>query len=260
MRVGVLKSVNGLPVTCGLEVGAVPVDGPVLTGEPAWLNGQAREGHLDLTAVSAAEVAASPTSYQVVPGFCVAARGPVQSVRLFSRLPLRDLPGREVAITRVSATSRVLVQLLVPGIQPVDLPAEPVLSEQVPAVLLIGDRALGEVDGAAHVADLGALWHAATGLPMVFALWVATRSRHLVDGSSLLQRSWAWGQASRARVMAEAARRTGLSESRMEDYFAGLVHRLDAEALAGLVEFYRRAGRAGLLPEGAEKRVAGAAA
>ncbi len=258
MRVGVLKSVNGLPVTCGLEVGAVPVDGRVLTGEPAWLNGQAREGQLDVTAVSAAEVACAG-SYQVIPGFCVAARGPVQSVRLFSKLPLHDLPGHDVAITRVSATSRILVQLLVPGIRPVDLPSEPVLSEEVPAVLLIGDRALDPVDGAPYVADMGALWRAATGLPMVFALWVATHPRHLAAGSQLLQRSRAWGQANRARVIAEAARRTGHSESRMEDYFASLHHHLDAESLAGLVEFYRRAGRAGLLPRGAERLVAGAA-
>ncbi len=260
MRVGVLKSVNGLPVTCGLEVGAVPLAGSLLHGEPSWLNGEARAGRLDVTAVSAAEVAAAPGSYQVIPGFCVASRGAVQSVRLFSRLPLQDLPGRSVAITTASATSRILVQVLLQGIRPVELDADPVLSETVPAVLLIGDRALGEVDGALHVADLGELWQAATGLPMVFALWVATHREHLAPGVDILRRSRAWGQAHRARVIAEASRRTGLPGERLGRYFSGLHHRLDAEALAGLQEFYRRAGRLGLLPLGGEALVEGAAA
>ena len=99
MRLGVLKSVNGLPVILGLECGAVPFQGKLLSGEPSWLNQQARAGRLDLTAVSAAEVAAAPGAYRILPGFCVASRGPVQSVRLFSRLPVEDLPGRAVAIT-----------------------------------------------------------------------------------------------------------------------------------------------------------------
>jgi len=252
MRLGVLKSVNGLPVTLGLECGAVPFQGKLLSGEPSWLNKQARAGRLDLTAVSAAEVAAAPGAYRILPGFCVASRGPVQSVRLFSRLPVEDLPGRAVAITSASATSRILVQVLLAGIQPVPLLGEPHLDERVPAVLLIGDRALGEVPGALHVVDLGALWAKTTGLPMVFALWVTTRAELAPAGLDLLERSRAWGQAHRLRVLEEASRRTGLSCQRLETYFSGLHHRLDAESLAGLREFYRRAGLLGLLPPGGE--------
>ena len=260
MRLGVLKSINAMPVTYGLECGAVPLAGQILRGEPSWLNREARQGRLDVTAVSAAEVAAAPGHYRVLPGLCVAARGPVQSVRLFSRVPLAELPGRPVAITSASATSRILVQVLVEGIRPVELSGEPRLDGEVPALLLIGDRALGDVPGARHAVDLGELWRATTGLPMVFALWVATGPEHVAPGLALLQRSRAWTQAHREDLLREASRRTGLSVQRLEGYFAGLDHRLDAEALEGLTEFYRRAGRLGLLPRGGEALVAGAAA
>jgi chorismate dehydratase len=197
-------------------------------------------------------VAAAPGAYRVIPGFCVGAREAVQSVRLFSRIPLEELPGQPVAITSASATSRILVQVLLPGIQPVPLLGEPSLDDRVPAVLLIGDRALGEVPGTRHVADLGVLWNQATGLPMVFALWVTTRAELASAGQDLLERSRAWGQAHPSQVVQEASQRTGLSCRRLEDYFAGLHHRLDADSVAGLREFYRRAGLLGLLPAGGE--------
>jgi len=260
MRVGVLRYINAMPLTYGMESGEVPFDGEAVRGEPSWLNREARQGRLDVTAVSAAEVAAAPGSYHVLPGFCLAARGAVQSVRLFSRLPLEELRGRKVAITSASATSRILLQVLVEGIRPVELQGEPRLDEEVPAVLLIGDRALGEVPGAAHVVDLGELWRATTGKPMVFALWVATKPEHVLRATLVLERSRAWGQAHMDQVLEEASRRTGLGRQRLEAYFACLDYRLDQEAVEGLQEFYRRAGALGLLPRGGEALLVGVAA
>ena len=259
MRLGVLSYINAMPVTYGLECRAVPMDGEVLRGEPSWLNQEARQGRLDVTAVSAAEVAMAPSSYRVLPGFSVSARGAVQSVRLFSRVPLEELGGRRVAVTPASATSRILMQVLVEGLQPVPLVGEPLLDEATPAALLIGDRALGEVPGAAHVVDLGELWRATTGLPMVFALWVATRPEVIPAARAALDCSRAWGRANRDRILQEASRRTGLGVERLERYYACLEFGLDAEAVEGLREFFRRASRLGLLPRAGEVSLAGAA-
>lgn len=260
MRLGVLSYINAMPLTYGLEGGQVPFAGTVVRGEPSWLNAEARAGRLDVTAVSSAEVAACPGNYHVLPGFCLAARGAVQSVRLFSRLPLGELAGRNVAVTSASATSRILLQVLVEGIRPVELRGEPRLDEEVPATLLIGDRALREVPEATHVYDLGELWRATTGRPMVFALWVATRPEHVLRATAALERSRTWGEAHRDLVLEEAARRTGLEVERLVRYFACLDYRLDDEAVEGLREFYRRGARLGLLPSGGEALLAGVAA
>jgi chorismate dehydratase len=212
MRLGVLSYVNTLPVTLGLELGEVPHPFVLVRGEPTWLNREARLGRLEVTAVSSVEVAAHPELYRVLPGLGLCARGPVQSVRLFSRLPLDELPGHPVAVTRASATSRLMLRVLVPGVRPLTLEGEPHLDplrplaaegqpqagparslawkhpgpagspspqghpDPVAAALLIGDRALGCVPGARFIYDLGELWRERTGLPAVFALWVVTRS------------------------------------------------------------------------------------
>lgn len=263
MRLGILSYINSLPLTYGLELGEIPFAGQVVQGEPSLLNREARAGRLDVSAVSAAEVAASPGSYSVVPGVCLASRGPVQSVLLSSRIPLEELPGRQVAITRASATSRILLQLLAPGIVPVDLPLESgpdLLSEEVPGVLLIGDRALRPVSGASMVYDLGELWTRRTGLPMVFALWVARRPEHLPGARAALQGSKEWGLRNRGRVVEEACRRAGLSPARVEAYYGRLSYDLDEAAMAGLTEYCRQAVAAGLLPAGVESLRVGSAA
>src|SRR3990170_7931374 len=75
---------------------------------------------------------------------------------------------RSVAVTPESATSVVLVRILLPKaeIMPLGMEAD--------ATLLIGDAALRSAfeDPTPHF-DLGRLWLDRTGLPMVFAVWAA---------------------------------------------------------------------------------------
>lgn len=254
MRLGVLSYINSMPLSYGLESGQVKTDCGVVSGEPAVLNGMAARGELDVTPISSIEFARLADSYQLVPGVCLAAPGPVQSVRLFSRVPLADLPGRSAAVTTASATSRALLQVLVPGIVVEDLVGEPVLDDRRPAVLLIGDRALEEVHGANFVYDLAELWVRDTGLPMVFAVWIASREfladcpAALNEVEAALRRSLDWGERNRTEIMEEARRRTGLGPDRLKNYFSALQFRLDRPAAQGLLEFFRRAAAAGLIP------------
>lgn len=253
MRLGVLSYINSMPLTYGLESKAVPFEGEVVRAEPAALNTLADSGLLDVTPVSSVQFLRCHRDYQLVPGVCLAAVGEVQSVRLFSQIPIEQLAGRPVAITSASATSRVLLQILVPGVIPVELRGEPALTCELPATLLIGDRALWPVEQAEHVLDLGEAWSRRTGLPMVFAVWLAAR-RTLCGESpaEILERSRAWGETHRELILEEAARRTGHSRARLERYFGALTYRLDESALAGLAEFYRQGAALGLLPEGGE--------
>ncbi|MBI3924662.1 MAG: menaquinone biosynthesis protein [Armatimonadetes bacterium] len=254
MRLGVLSYINSMPLSYGLESGAAATSCEVIAGDPNCLNRLAAAGQLDVTPISSIEFARLAGSYAMVPGFCLAAPGPVQSVRLFSRLPLGELPGRPVAVTTASATSRALLQVLVPGVRVEDLTGEPRLEDEQPAALLIGDRALRGVAGAEHIYDLGELWVAETGLPMVFAVWIASRSFLAASPSAfeevqaVLLRSLEWGESHPSEVVHEACRRTGLPAARIENYFSALRFRLDSPAQRGLVEFFRRAAAVGLIP------------
>lgn len=240
MRLGLLSYINSLPATFAIESGQLEHDCTLLRAEPSELNRLAIAGDLDVTAVSSVEYLRNRNLFELVPELCLGSDGPVRSVRLFSTVALEQLRGQTVWMTGASATSRALLLSLVPGVTALDAPGEPSLDGRAAAVLRIGDRALEEVAGADHVYDLGELWQQTTGLPMVFAVWVARRG-FLARASRLLAESLAWGRANHDRVLDEAMARTGLSRDRLTDYFQCLSFTFDERARQGLEEFGRRA-------------------
>lgn len=252
MKLGCISYINVLPVTLGLETGAVPFAGELVRAEPTRLNALTRRGALDITAVSSIEYLSCMEHYRVVPGVGLSSPGAVLSVKLFSLVPLDQLAGRRVAVTRASATSRTLLQVLIPGLQIVDLDEAPELSEKQPAVLLIGDQALTGPPQASYELDLGLAWKELTGLPMVFAVWLARRPLAPGLAEDLLHRSRDWGQAHWEMVVQEAGRRTGLSRPHVERYFQGLRYELGARELESLSLFYKLAAQQALvrLPQG----------
>lgn len=248
MRVGVLAYINSLPVTWGLESGQVGPGTQILSEPPRELNRMTQEGSLDITPVSSIQWLHCHQCYRAVPGLALSSRGPVQSVKLFSRAPVDQLAGQRVAVTGASATSRVLLQILIPGLIPVPLEGAPALSAALPACLLIGDQALLEAPEADYSLDLGQAWFERTGLPMVFALWLVRRDRSSSQASELLGASQSWGDAHRDEVLAEAGRRTGLSRERLDDYYRGLYFSVGEAEQRGLFEYYRQAAELGLAP------------
>ncbi len=165
--------------------------------------------------------------------------------KLFSVLPIEQLPGRTVAVTRASATSRTLLQVLVPNLNIVDLDQPPQFSQKQPAVLLIGDQAL-TAPAAPYELDLGQAWKEKTGLPMVFAVWLCKRT--LEEGpEKYLERSREWGTKNWDQVIAESMRRTGLDAATLESYFGGMRYHLGETELKSLNLFYKLAAEQGLV-------------
>lgn len=236
MRLGLISYINSLPVTMALEVGAVGEGTTLVKAPPAELNRMALAGDLDLTAVSSVVYLKHRDQLRKIPGLCIASDGPVQSVRLFSRVPLEELGPGPVWMTGESETSRALLLQLFPKLRPLDRPGVPHLGAEAPAALRIGDAALKEVEGGEFVFDLGELWKERTGLPMVYAVWVTPTGK--VDQSrDLLEKSLTWGREHREEVLDEARRRTGFSKQRLEEYYHSLHFRMDQRARRGLEEF-----------------------
>lgn len=246
MRLGLLSYINSLPLTYGLESGAILVPGQVLTAEPSRLNALALQGELDVTAVSSVE-GSRLAAYELLEPFCLKSVGPVQSVRLYSLLPFEALAEQRIGVTSASATSRSLLQILLPTARLETLHGEPELSRERPAALLIGDRALGEQAQARYVYDLGQEWFRETGKPMVWALYLVRRGFPETDSvRSAFEASREWGREHMAEILKVASERTGLSPERLEDYFSVLDYELDEASRAGLREFWQRAQALGL--------------
>ena len=120
-----------------------------------------------------------PVSYDLVPGLAIACEGAVNSVALFTRVPVAQI--RRLALDVSSRSSVGLVRVLCRhhwGIEPEYVDASPDLASMLDvadAALMIGDPALDapwQSLGATKI-DLGEAWQAFTGLPFVFAAWVA---------------------------------------------------------------------------------------
>jgi len=248
VKLGSIGYINVLPVTLGLETGQVALDGELVRGDPNELNRLTRLGLLDATAVSSIEYLSCCKDYRLVRGVALSSPAAVQSVKLFSLYPPQELAGHKVAVTRASATSRALLQVLLPHIEVVDLPTTSLgeLSLDQPAVLLIGDQALTGAPVAPYEMDLGLAWKERTGLPMVFAVWLARRGMG-DEPERLLQESKEWGLAHHHLVLEESVRRTGLARQPLQDYFAGLRYELGPQELKSLELFYRLAVQRGLV-------------
>jgi chorismate dehydratase len=198
---------------------------------------------------------------------------------LFSDTPAAALGGRDVVVSTSSMTSVALLELLFEGVwgaRPRFVPGDAEVADLArfergaagdaprPARLVIGDAALLLQAGPraatppgpapyAYVYDLGAEWKRWTGLPFVFAVWVAQRRAPVAAALAVhaaLIESRDWGLAHLPELAAQAHAATGVPRSVCAEYFRGLDYRLGPGHLAGLTEFFNRLVRAGRVPDG----------
>ena len=101
--------------------------------------------------------------------------------------------------------------------------------------------------------DLGETWKTWTGLPFVFAVWVAQRTAPVAEALGIhasLITSRNWGLEHLSTLATQASQATGVSEPVCLEYLSGLDYGLSYEHLAGLTEFFRRLVAAGRVPNG----------
>ena len=277
MKVGRIPYINCFPVYGGVDRGVVPLAATLVDGVPTALNKMMADGVLDVSVVSAVEYARDWERYLLLPDLAISCDGPVRSVMLFSSIPTEALGGRRVLVSRSSMTSVHLLELLFehvwhtrPIFVPGDAEAEAIASpgapgdDDVAARLVIGDAALmlqsaGHPVALAHgreyphVYDLGEEWKSWTGLPFVFAVWVAQRAAPVAEALGVhasLIASRDWGMQHLDELAAQGARSTGVSQQECRRYFDGLDWRLTLPDLEGLTEFLRRLELAGRVPKG----------
>ena len=181
LRIGAVHYLNTKPLIRGLAELAPQAD--IRMDLPSRLADCLAERRVDVALIPAVELF-DRSDYSVVSDACIGCEGPVLSVKLFSRKPLDQI--RTLALDEGSRTSIALVQILLAeqfGLRPhlESLPIGASLADtETDAVLLIGDRAIHSPSGKFEaVWDLGDRWARWTGLPFVFALWVAHRDAPL---------------------------------------------------------------------------------
>jgi chorismate dehydratase len=268
LRVGRIPYVNCYPVYGAIDRNVVRLDAELVTGVPTELNRRASAGELDVSVVSAVEYARDSRRYLLLPDLAISCDGPVRSVMLFSSRPAEELGAERVLVSAASMTSVALLELLFENVWQVrpefvrgDAEHGDESGGGCNARLVIGDAALVLADKRRrsgngrypHIYDLGAEWKAWTGLPFVFAVWVAQRATPVAKSlgvhASLIE-SRDWGLAHLDTLAQSAADTTGVSVEDCRQYLSGLDYGLSYEHLAGLTEFFRRLVHAGRVPNG----------
>ena len=216
---------------------------------PARLAAGLRDGSLDVALVSSIELFRLPgASY--LDGPCIAGEGRVSSVQVFLRRPLADV--RTLALDPASRTSVVLSQVVWPGKSPERVEVvegvDPA-SAAAEAYLRIGDAALREhlASGSLPVFNPSEAWRARTGLPFVFALWVARAGIDLEPWAPAFARSRERGRAELETLAREAARDWRVSETATRHYlFVECLYEPGERLAPALRAFRDAAARLGL--------------
>ncbi|MEX0676212.1 MAG: menaquinone biosynthesis protein [Pirellulales bacterium] len=255
VRVGAVNYLNTKPLVYGLEQFAPHAE--LVMDYPSRLADDLAGGRLDVALIPSIEFFHDPT-YAIVSDACIACRGPVLSVKLFSRVPVAEI--RTLALDEGSRTSIALVRILLGeryGVRPQleRLPVEASLADaQADAVLLIGDRAIHSPGGRYQfVWDLGDEWCRWAELPFVFAMWVAHAGADLDGLDAALALARDAGVAHLEEIAAREAAPLGLTRPQCLSYLRDNLHFcLGQREQRGLELFYHKAAHMGLAPAGVE--------
>jgi chorismate dehydratase len=255
LRVGAVNYLNTKPLIYGLERFAPQAE--LVLDFPSRLADDLAAGRLDVALIPSIEFFLD-ASYTIVSNACIACRGPVLSVKLFSRVPIDSI--RTLALDAGSRTSVALTRILLAerhGLQPElrSLPVSDSLEDtDADAVLLIGDRAMHSPAGRfAAVWDLGDQWCRWAELPFVFAMWVARSGTDLNGLETALADARDAGLAHLDDIAEQEAAPLGLTRPQCVSYLRdNLYFYLGPREQRGLERFYKKAAELGLAPSGVE--------
>lgn len=264
MKIGAVSYLNSKPLIEGLPELLAP-RGDLRLDYPSHLADDLAAGRLDVALIPSIEYFRGH-DYEVISDACVAAHGPVLSVKLYSRVPWGQI--QSLALDEGSRTSATLARVMLaerhgvlPKLEP--LPLDHKTEDcSADAILLIGDRAiLPPAETFPGTWDLGQEWFEWTGLPFVFAMWVARSGDAVEFESGLSHVEEALGRARDRGVdrLNDIARREapllGLSLPTTISYLAeNLQYHLGSAERNGLKLFYDLASCLGLAPEGTDLR------
>jgi len=268
VRLGHITYSNCFPVHARLLDRGAPEWMEIVEGVPSHLNALLERGEIDVAPCSSIEFARNADRYRVLPDLVIGSRGAVRSILLLSTLPPEQLDGKLVAVPTASATSVVLLKVLLrlrwkvrPRFVWFDQALRDPRHTGADAALFIGDVALRqEFHPRVPVRiDLGAEWWDFTGLPFAFAVWQAAGGSDdaLRRLHAELLESRAYGQENRLDLAQRWADRFGFTPEFLASYWAGLTYELDDAMLEGLTTFYRLAAEIGEISSAPEVRFVG---
>lgn len=178
IKVGAVSYLNTIPLLYGIQHSPVMNEIELSVDYPSILAKRLQEGDIDMALLPVAAISSIPGA-RIVSDYGIGADGEVASVAIFSHVPMEEI--QKVYLDYQSRTSVMLARVLLRDYWKKDVVFEQApenyidLIEGSTAGVIIGDRALQLLAGYKYIYDLSSAWKDHTGLPFVFAAWVANK-------------------------------------------------------------------------------------
>ena len=178
IKVAGVSYLNTKPMLYGIDHSPVKHEIDLMVDYPARLVKHLQDGTADMALLPVAAIPLVPGA-RIVSDYGIGAFGEVASVCIFSHVPMEEIT--TVYLDYQSRTSVRLAQLLLENHwkQPVTYQSAPEnYIEYIhghTAGVIIGDRALKQRSNFPYIYDLSSAWKDFSGLPFIFAAWVASR-------------------------------------------------------------------------------------
>lgn len=179
IRIGAVSYLNTRPLLFGLKRSGLMDRIELVEEYPSRIAAMLLNDEIDVGLVPVAIIPRLQQAH-IVTDYCIGAEGDVASVALFSEVPVEQVT--RVLLDYQSRTSVNLARVLLKEywkLSPVLEDAKEDFRNDITgttAGVVIGDRALEQRKISAYTYDLAGAWKVYTGLPFVFAAWVANKA------------------------------------------------------------------------------------
>lgn len=243
VRISAVRYSNTYPLIYGLEHSGIELNAEIEIDHPADTAKKIIEGKADIGLIPVVAIHQNP-ALSIVGDFCIGSRGPVRTVLLLSNKPIEELD--TIYLDYRSRTSVALTRLLAGKFWKRDFRWVATDREfsflniaDNEGLVLIGDQCYEMESHYSHRTDLAVEWNKYTGLPFVFACWVANKS----FSSKFLEKfnkAMAYGLANIDMVVEAYGNRGSMPPDVLKDYLTNNIDfLLDDEKRIAMHAFFK---------------------
>ncbi|MBS0012059.1 MAG: menaquinone biosynthesis protein [Bacteroidales bacterium] len=243
VRISAVRYSNTYPLIYGLQNSGIELNARIEIDHPADCARKISAGEADIGLIPVVAIHENK-ALSIISDYCIGSRGPVRTVMLLSNRPLNNLD--TVYLDYRSRTSVALTKLMAlkfwncdfqwKGTDP-DFNFLSIADNE--GVVLIGDQCYEMEASFKYRTDLAVEWNKYTGLPFVFACWVANKSfssNFISDFNNAL----GYGVSNLDKVVEYYGKRGAMPADVLKDYLVNNIdYFLDDEKRLAMNTFFK---------------------
>jgi chorismate dehydratase len=181
IKVSAVSYTNTKPFIYGIENSSIREQISLSLDIPSDCAAKLIDNQVDIGLIPVAAIPFVPNA-TIIGSYCIGSVGAVNSVFILANVPIEEI--QSVKLDPQSRTSNNLAKVLLKFYFKKEVEFVNDQAAGADAIILIGDRTFGRKDEFGYAYDMGEEWMKFTGLPFVYAAWVANKeiSTAFVEG------------------------------------------------------------------------------